>query len=72
MSSRFKRQDASGVIAENGAPDRKLIVTATATPTASAAGFEKGCLYINTSGSAGTILYVNTGTTSSATWLNIA
>ncbi len=72
MSSRFKRQDATGVIAENGGPDRRLIVTATTTPTASAAGFEKGCLYINTGGSAGSILYVNTGSITSATWLNIA
>lgn len=72
MSSRFKRQDATGVIAEDGGPDKKLLVTGTAAPTASAAGFQKGCLYVNTAGSAGSLLYINTGSTTSATWLNIA
>ncbi len=42
------------------------------TPTTGAAGYEKGCIFINTGGSPGPLVYVNTGSNSSATWLNIA
>lgn len=35
-------------------------------------GFAPGCLYQNVAGSAGTVLWVNTGTFSSATWVNLA
>jgi hypothetical protein len=72
MSSRFKRQDATGVILENGAPDRKLYVAATTTPTNGVAGYEVGCVWVNTAGSASSIFYVNTGTRTSATWTNLA
>ena len=49
-----------------------LRAVAATTPTASAAGYAIGCTWQNTAGTAGTILYVNIGTSSSATWLNIA
>lgn len=49
-----------------------ILARGTAAPTAAATGYAPGCLFINTSGSAGTVLYVNTGTKASATWLNIA
>ncbi len=41
-------------------------------PTNSQPGFVKGCLYQNLSGSAGSLLYINTGSVTSSTWLNIA
>ncbi len=71
ISSRFKRQDATGVVIDNE-PLGKLLVYGTVAPTASAAGFQTGCLYVNTSGTVGGLLYINTGSNTSATWLNIA
>jgi hypothetical protein len=71
VSSRFRRQDATGVVIDNE-PQGKDLVYGTTTPTASASGFEKGCLYVNTAGSLGSILYINTGSNTSATWTNIA
>jgi hypothetical protein len=46
--------------------------TTTGVPTASIQGFAPGALFINFKGSAGSVLYVNQGTFTSATWLNIA
>jgi hypothetical protein len=48
--------------------------TSTATtgvPTNAVAGFAKGAIFHNFKGSLGTLLYVNTGTNTSATWINI-
>lgn len=42
-----------------------------AAPTASAAGYQKGCIFINSAGSVGSLVYANTGTTSAAVWTNI-
>lgn len=41
---------------------------ATAAPTNGTVGFAKGCLWQNTAGSLGSLLYVNSGTQTSATW----
>lgn len=41
-------------------------------PTNAQKGFAPGCIYQNLTGSAGSVLYVNTGTFTSSTWLNIA
>ncbi len=71
MSSRFKRQDATGVVIDHE-PGGKNLVYGTVAPTNSQAGFETGCIYVNTSGTAGAILYVNQGSNTSTTWLAIA
>lgn len=44
----------------------------TGVPTAGIAGFAKGALFHNFKGSTGTLLYVNTGSNTSATWTNVA
>ena len=44
----------------------------TGVPTNGIAGFATGCLFLNFKGGVGTSLYVNQGTQTSATWLNIA
>jgi hypothetical protein len=41
------------------------------TPPAGAAGFAPGAIWQNAAGANGTFLYVNIGTSTSATWLNI-
>ncbi len=75
MSRRHTVQDATGVIVEK-MPLGTLIVTQPGTPSAqgftSANGFAIGCLYINTSGTIGSLLYINSGSATSATWTNIA
>lgn len=43
----------------------------TGVPTNGIAGFAKGALFHNFKGSAGSLLYVNTGSNTSATWTNI-
>jgi hypothetical protein len=71
MSSRFKIQDATGVVIDDEPYGIMKVITNTA-PTAAAAGYGVGCEWTNTAGAAGAILYINQGTTSSATWLAIA
>lgn len=44
----------------------------TGVPTNGIAGFAPGALFQNFKGSVGSLLYINTGTVSSATWTNIA
>lgn len=44
----------------------------TGVPTNGIAGFAPGALFMNYKGSVGSLLYINTGTQTSATWLNIA
>lgn len=44
----------------------------TGVPTAGIAGFAPGALFLNFKGTVGSVLYVNVGTNTSATWLNIA
>ncbi len=43
----------------------------TGVPTAGIAGFAPGALFHNFKGSVGSLLYVNRGTVSSATWVNV-
>jgi hypothetical protein len=48
--------------------------TSTATtgvPTAGVGGFAVSCLFLNFKGSVGSLLYVNSGTNTSATWTNV-
>ena len=44
----------------------------TGVPTAGIVGFAPGALFLNFKGSTGSLLYINTGTKTSATWTNIA
>jgi hypothetical protein len=44
----------------------------TGVPTNGISGYAPGCLFINSIGSAGSLVYTNVGTSTSATWLNIA
>ena len=49
-----------------------LHATSTTAPTHAAVGYAKGCFYIDTNASAGSVLFVNQGTRSSASWLAMA
>ncbi len=63
-----------GVGYMTGYPSRPGTSSAATTgvPTASIKGFAPGALFRNWKGSSGSLLYINTGTVTSATWLNIA
>ena len=63
MSQRHAVQDATGVVATDDGGD--ILIVATGTSPGSSAGYQTGCLWIDTSGKK---LYINTNTTSSATW----
>lgn len=66
MSSRFKRQDATGVVASG--PEGVLFKVGTAAPTNSQAGYAPACLYLNVSTAA---LYFNNGSNTSTTWVQL-
>ena len=63
--------DAKGGIIRDSHSNCWIFASLNAAPTAGLAGYEVGCLFVNTAGSPGSLLYINTGTTSSATWTNI-
>jgi hypothetical protein len=45
---------------------------ANASPTqASVAGYAKGCMWVNSTGTAGSIVFFNKGTVTTSDWLNI-
>lgn len=78
---RFSKADASdrdafvpGIGYLNGYPTRPGTSSAATTgvPTNGIAGFAPGALFRNWKGSSGSLLYINTGSNTSATWLNIA
>ena len=65
MSARQKVQDATGVVltGENNLP---LLAFGATVPTDATAGYEKGCLFIDSDATTiNTMLYVNIGTTAS-------
>lgn len=68
---RHTQQDPTGILWSKPGVGT-LIIAQAAAPTNSQTGFATGCLWINTSGTAGAILYLNQGTASSTTWLAIA
>jgi hypothetical protein len=71
MSRRHDVQDATGRLVY--LPGRgTLQAWGSTVPTNGQTGFAPGCLYQNLAGTAGSVLYVNTGTFTSSTWLNIA
>lgn len=49
-----------------------LLAWDTTTPTNGLANFAPGCIFQNVAGSVGSLVYVNVGSKTSATWLNIA
>lgn len=51
---------------------QNAIIYQTSAPTNGVLGYSTGCLWINKSGTAGSILYINQGTTTSSTWFAIA
>lgn len=56
-----------------GLPTRSDTCTlSTGVPTNGKAGFAPGCLFLNFRGSVGSLLYINTGSNTSTTWLDIA
>lgn len=71
MSRRHELQDATGVLASIR-PDGFVDVVKRTTPTNTDAGYATGCLWRNLAGTVGSVLYVNVGTNTSATWVNIA
>ncbi len=73
MSEKFRQQfaDAKGILIE-GTSRTGLFAEGAGAPTNGQAGYSPGCLYINRSGTAGSVLYTNTGSSTSTTWLNIA
>lgn len=80
MSRRFDHQAADGIILR--CPVRGILIATpevvgtcnltTGVPTNGIAGYAPGCLWQNFLGTAGSVLYTNQGTVTSATWLNIA
>ncbi len=70
MSKRHDVQDATGRI-EFISGRGTLQAWGVGVPSNSAPGFAPGCIYHNVAGTAGTTFYINTGTVTSATWLNI-
>lgn len=64
MARRQDLQSADGVVASR-TPEGKTIVTSRGAPTAGAAGFAPGCIYVNVANGS---VYLNTGTSTSATW----
>jgi|TARA_R110000824_G_scaffold54030_11_gene149163 hypothetical protein len=65
MAGRHKLHDGTGVVASSDTGDF-LIVAGTTVPTDGASGYATGCLFLKTDGGAGTALYCNEGTNSSA------
>lgn len=71
MSRRHDVQSGDGVVVAISPAQASYVIKNT-TPTNGVAGFMPGCFWVNRAGTAGTIFYVNTGTATSTTWLNIA
>lgn len=71
MSRRHDVQDAQGVVVAI-TPAQASYVIKSAVPTNGVPGFMPGCFWQNRNGTAGSLFYINTGSATSATWLNIA
>ena len=68
---RQELQDATGVVLASR-PDGILDIVQRTTPTNGQGGYAPTCLWRNLAGGVGTFLYINVGTATSSTWLNIA
>ncbi|MAH47361.1 hypothetical protein CMI37_16165 [Candidatus Pacearchaeota archaeon] len=65
MSGRHQLHDATGVVASLDNGDY-LIVAGDTVPSDGVTGYSVGCLFMQTDGSAGSALYVNEGSNTSA------
>lgn len=65
MSKRFESQDATQILA-NAPGIGILLAYGVTVPSDGAAGYAGGCIFIHTDGSAGTFLYCNEGSNTSA------
>lgn len=81
MSKTFAVQSADGIVGLRGPNQSFLAISnktaprydaTTGVPQNAVSGFITGALVINPFGSAGTLLYINIGTVTSATWQAIA
>jgi hypothetical protein len=70
MSSRHRVQDATGVVVTTDLNELVYVIK-TASPVGAEVNYIPGALWVNKNGGAGSVLYVNTGTLVSATWLNL-
>lgn len=70
MSRRHDIQDASGVITRYN-PFGIIQAWGASAPTNGNPGFAKGCDFYNLGGATGTLRYVNVGSNTSATWVEI-
>ena len=70
MARRQTLQDGTGVMLSKPPVGISYTVLAT-TPTNSIPGYHVGSIWINTAGTIGSIVYVNTGSATSTTWTNI-
>ncbi len=71
MSDKFKAaqyKDPLNIMLEDFTRNG-IFAQGTAIPTAGAAGYSAGCIFINTSGAAGLQLYINEGTTTTASFV---
>lgn len=66
MGSHNLAEDIRG--ADAASSTDRLLVSGTGAPSNTDAGYAIGCLYIREDGGTNTTHYVNTGTTTSATW----
>lgn len=64
-------QSADGIL-ERDIPAGILSIVKSTAPTNGQSGYSIGCLWRNRAGTAGAILYLNQGTSTSSTWLAIA
>ena len=65
MAGRHKLHDATGVVAASDSGDA-WIVAGTTVPSDGVDGFATGCIFMKTDGGAGSALYVNEGSNTSA------
>ena len=65
MSQRHSAQDATGFVIKDDAGNG-LLAFGTTKPSDGVAGYATGCLFMKTDGGAGTALYCNEGSSSSA------
>jgi hypothetical protein len=70
MSRRHDVQDGSGVVVAQS-PALNNYVLKTVSPTNGAAGYQVGCIWVNTKGINGTTIWANIGTSTSSQWVDL-
>lgn len=70
MSRKHTLQDGTGVL--DVIPGEGVLkIVQRVAPTDAQAGYVKGCVWINLSGAAGLIFYINKGSVTSTDWLAV-